>query len=98
MVLSFDEEWFWFWATLFSRKWCMHVQSPQMMHDFSITENYAIFMDHALIFDPKTMITEKSLPFKCAFHLPYPPLLDPPCVLGGVLTSYVLHSWSIALP
>ena len=40
-----------------------------MMHDFAITPKYAIFMDHALIFDPKHMIKEKSLPFRCAARL-----------------------------
>ena len=36
-----------------------------MMHDFAITEHYAICMDHALIFDPKHMIKEKTVPFRC---------------------------------
>nr|POE92675.1 carotenoid 9,10(9',10')-cleavage dioxygenase 1 [Quercus suber] len=34
-----------------------------MMHDFAITENYAIFMDHPLIFKPKEMVKEKRSAF-----------------------------------
>lgn len=32
------------------------VSGPVMMHDFAITENYAIFMDLPLYFEPKAMI------------------------------------------
>ena len=42
------------------------VQASQVMHDFAVTENYAVFMDHALIFDPQHMVKENSLPFRCA--------------------------------
>ncbi|GAB4828081.1 Dixin [Ancistrocladus abbreviatus] len=34
-----------------------------MMHDFAITENYAIFMDLPLYFSPKDMVKEKTLIF-----------------------------------
>ncbi|PON40751.1 Carotenoid cleavage dioxygenase [Trema orientale] len=39
------------------------VPDPIMMHDFAITENYAIFMDLPLIFRPKEMVKEKKLIF-----------------------------------
>ncbi|XP_031126411.1 carotenoid 9,10(9',10')-cleavage dioxygenase 1-like [Ipomoea triloba] len=35
-----------------------------MMHDFAITENYAIFMDLPLYFQPKEMVTKKQLAYK----------------------------------
>lgn len=41
------------------------------MHDFAVTENYAIFMDHALIFDGEHMVKANSLPFRCASFLSY---------------------------
>ncbi|KAK4591927.1 hypothetical protein RGQ29_016412 [Quercus rubra] len=39
------------------------ITDPIMMHDFAITENYAIFMDHPLIFKPKEMVKEKKSAF-----------------------------------
>ncbi|XP_075645811.1 carotenoid 9,10(9',10')-cleavage dioxygenase 1-like [Castanea sativa] len=39
------------------------ISDPIMMHDFAITENYAIFMDHPLIFKPKEMVKEKKSAF-----------------------------------
>lgn len=39
------------------------IPAPVMMHDFAITENYAIFMDLPLYFRPKEMVKEKKLPF-----------------------------------
>jgi carotenoid cleavage dioxygenase-like enzyme len=36
---------------------------PQMMHDFAITANYAVFMDHALVFEPQEMVKRNTLPF-----------------------------------
>ncbi|KAK6928746.1 Carotenoid oxygenase [Dillenia turbinata] len=39
------------------------VSEPIMMHDFAITENYAIFMDLPLYFRPKEMVKEKRLIF-----------------------------------
>lgn len=39
------------------------VSDPIMMHDFAITENYAIFMDLPLYFRPKEMVKEKKLIF-----------------------------------
>jgi carotenoid cleavage dioxygenase-like enzyme len=39
------------------------VQAPQMMHDFAITGKYAVFMDHALVFDGAAMVKKKQLPF-----------------------------------
>ncbi|CAL9004074.1 unnamed protein product [Prunus brigantina] len=39
------------------------VADPIMMHDFAITENYAIFMDLPLYFRPKEMVKEKNLIF-----------------------------------
>ena len=44
------------------------VQAPQMMHDFAVTENYAVFMDQALVMDGRTMVQEKSLPVKYALQ------------------------------
>ncbi|CAI9768845.1 unnamed protein product [Fraxinus pennsylvanica] len=37
------------------------ISGPVMMHDFAITENYAIFMDLPLYFRPKEMVKEKML-------------------------------------
>ncbi|EXB32779.1 hypothetical protein L484_012509 [Morus notabilis] len=37
------------------------ISDPVMMHDFAITENYAIFMDLPLIMKPKEMVTENRL-------------------------------------
>ncbi|PRQ54664.1 putative carotenoid oxygenase [Rosa chinensis] len=39
------------------------VPAPIMMHDFAITENYAIFMDLPLYFRPKEMVKEGKLIF-----------------------------------
>ncbi|XP_059460089.1 carotenoid 9,10(9',10')-cleavage dioxygenase 1-like [Corylus avellana] len=39
------------------------ISEPIMMHDFAITENYAIFMDLPLYFRPKEMVKEKQLLF-----------------------------------
>ncbi|KAM1577661.1 carotenoid 9,10(9',10')-cleavage dioxygenase 1-like isoform X1 [Malus sylvestris] len=39
------------------------IADPVMMHDFAITENYAIFMDLPLIFKPKEMVKEKKFIF-----------------------------------
>ncbi|XP_051146077.1 carotenoid 9,10(9',10')-cleavage dioxygenase [Andrographis paniculata] len=39
------------------------VPEPIMMHDFAITENYAIFMDLPLYFRPKEMVKEKKFVF-----------------------------------
>ncbi|KAK6119246.1 hypothetical protein DH2020_047009 [Rehmannia glutinosa] len=39
------------------------VAEPIMMHDFAITENYAIFMDLPLYFRPKEMVKEKKFVF-----------------------------------
>ncbi|XP_024929404.3 carotenoid 9,10(9',10')-cleavage dioxygenase 1 isoform X2 [Ziziphus jujuba] len=39
------------------------VSQPIMMHDFAITENYAIFMDLPLYFRPKEMVKENTLIF-----------------------------------
>ncbi|CAA3012611.1 carotenoid cleavage dioxygenase 1 [Olea europaea subsp. europaea] len=39
------------------------VSGPIMMHDFAITENYAIFMDLPLYFKPKEMVKEKKFIF-----------------------------------
>ncbi|XP_062115359.1 carotenoid 9,10(9',10')-cleavage dioxygenase 1-like [Humulus lupulus] len=37
------------------------ISDPIMMHDFAITENYAIFMDLPLFFRPKEMVMENKL-------------------------------------
>ncbi|OMP10070.1 Carotenoid oxygenase [Corchorus olitorius] len=37
------------------------ISEPIMMHDFAITENYAIFLDLPLYFRPKEMVKEKKL-------------------------------------
>lgn len=39
------------------------IPDPIMMHDFAITENYAIFMDLPLYFRPKEMVKENKLIF-----------------------------------
>ncbi|XP_062116294.1 carotenoid 9,10(9',10')-cleavage dioxygenase 1-like [Humulus lupulus] len=39
------------------------VSDPIMMHDFAITENYAIFMDLPMFFRPKEMVKENKLIF-----------------------------------
>ncbi|XVF33731.1 hypothetical protein REPUB_Repub17cG0193700 [Reevesia pubescens] len=39
------------------------ISEPIMMHDFAITENYAIFLDLPLYFRPKEMVKEKKLIF-----------------------------------
>ncbi|XP_078435749.1 carotenoid 9,10(9',10')-cleavage dioxygenase-like [Wolffia australiana] len=39
------------------------IQEPVMMHDFAITENYAIFMDLPLYFRPKNMVKNGTLIF-----------------------------------
>ncbi|KAI3861107.1 hypothetical protein MKW92_043811 [Papaver armeniacum] len=39
------------------------IADPVMMHDFAITENYAVFMDLPLYFRPKDMVKEKKLIF-----------------------------------
>ncbi|XP_019426194.1 PREDICTED: carotenoid 9,10(9',10')-cleavage dioxygenase 1-like isoform X2 [Lupinus angustifolius] len=39
------------------------ISDPVMMHDFAITENYAIFMDLPLYFRPKEMVKENKLIF-----------------------------------
>ncbi|KAK1551742.1 hypothetical protein Q3G72_003879 [Acer saccharum] len=39
------------------------VPAPIMMHDFAITENYAIFMDLPLYFRPKEMVKESKFIF-----------------------------------
>ncbi|KAL4601068.1 hypothetical protein ACB092_11G245200 [Castanea dentata] len=40
------------------------ISEPIMMHDFAITENYAIFMDLSLYFKKKEMVTENKLILK----------------------------------
>lgn len=40
----------------------MDMQAPQMMHDFAVTDQYVIFLDHALVIQPKAMLKEKTLP------------------------------------
>ncbi|VFQ75925.1 unnamed protein product [Cuscuta campestris] len=40
------------------------IPEPVMMHDFAITENYAIFMDLPLYFRPKEMVKNKEFIFK----------------------------------
>ncbi|XWS35517.1 hypothetical protein CRYUN_Cryun20dG0004000 [Craigia yunnanensis] len=39
------------------------ISEPILMHDFAITENYAIFLDLPLYFRPKEMVKEKKLIF-----------------------------------
>lgn len=39
------------------------IPEPIMMHDFAITENYAIIMDLPLYFRPKEMVKDKKLIF-----------------------------------
>jgi carotenoid cleavage dioxygenase-like enzyme len=42
----------------------MHVQDVLIMHDFAVTEKYAVFLDHAMVFDPKHMVKAKTVPFR----------------------------------
>ncbi|KAK9808682.1 hypothetical protein WJX72_001857 [[Myrmecia] bisecta] len=37
---------------------------PIMMHDFAITQDYAIFLDMPLLFKPEVMVKEDSLPLR----------------------------------
>ncbi|KAL3622516.1 Dixin [Castilleja foliolosa] len=39
------------------------IPAPVMMHDFAITDNYAIFMDLPLYFRPKEMVKENKIAF-----------------------------------
>ncbi|KAK9089692.1 hypothetical protein Scep_028774 [Stephania cephalantha] len=39
------------------------ISDPVLMHDFAITENYAVFMDLPLYFRPKDMVKENQLIF-----------------------------------
>ncbi|KAJ6750878.1 hypothetical protein OIU85_001417 [Salix viminalis] len=39
------------------------ISDPIMMHDFAITENYAVFMDLPLYFQPKEMVKDKKFIF-----------------------------------
>eukprot|EP01068_Selenidium_serpulae_P010997 Selendium_serpulae@DN5581_c1_g1_i3.p1 len=34
-----------------------------MMHDIAITENYVIILDHPLVFEPMSMLTQNRIPF-----------------------------------
>ena len=52
------------------------VQAPQMMHDFAVTENYAVFLDHALVYVEKHMLRGSSIPFRyvlLGFSVPWAP-------------------------
>ena len=40
------------------------VQAPQMMHDFAVTEHYAVFMDHAFVYDKTHMLKGNSIPYR----------------------------------
>ncbi|KAJ0260519.1 hypothetical protein HA466_0067120 [Hirschfeldia incana] len=40
------------------------ISEPIMMHDFAITETYAIFMDLPMYFRPKEMVKEKKMAYK----------------------------------
>jgi len=42
----------------------VNLPHPVMMHDFAMTENHVIFIVCPLVFDPKVMIAEGTLPFK----------------------------------
>lgn len=46
------------------------ISRPQMMHDFAMSENYAIFLDTALVFDPKNMVKTGGMPFVTDKALP----------------------------
>lgn len=46
-----------------SKDYPVDISRGQMMHDFAITENFAVFCDAAVAFDPANMITNNSLPF-----------------------------------
>ncbi|GAB4824146.1 hypothetical protein N2152v2_011192 [Parachlorella kessleri] len=39
------------------------LEQPVMMHDFALTEDYVIFYDCPLVFDPKLMVKENATPF-----------------------------------
>lgn len=46
-----------------SRQYPVDISRGQMMHDFAITENFAVFCDAAVAFDPTNMVTKGGLPF-----------------------------------
>jgi carotenoid cleavage dioxygenase-like enzyme len=62
-----------------SDEWCVYKQieadgrisiersidlsQPQMMHDFAMTKNFVIFLDGAIVFDPKAMVRDGTMPF-----------------------------------
>lgn len=46
-----------------SQEYPVDISKGQMMHDFAITEKFAVFCDAAVAFDPKSMITKGTLPF-----------------------------------
>jgi carotenoid cleavage dioxygenase-like enzyme len=73
-----------------SQSYPVDVQAPQVMHDFAVTEKYAVFIDHALVFDPQYMIKEKALPFRSTLFAPLT-LIRTSCgsslwLLSGLLT------------
>lgn len=46
-----------------SRDYPVDVSRPQVMHDFAVTETYAVFMDAALVFEPEEMARRGRMPF-----------------------------------
>lgn len=42
----------------------VNISRGQMMHDFAITENHAVFCDAGVVFNPIHMITQGGLPFE----------------------------------
>jgi carotenoid cleavage dioxygenase-like enzyme len=53
-----------------SRDYPVDISRGQMMHDFAITENFAVFLDSAVVFDPVHMVTNDALPFRGDFEQP----------------------------
>lgn len=46
-----------------SRTVTIDLSRPQMMHDFAITRNYAVFLDAAIVFDPSKLVKGGNIPF-----------------------------------
>lgn len=64
---------------------------PVMMHDMAITEDYAIFLDFPMLFDPKVGTVSEALPSTSALFGYRMRLLCKSCEPNMRLTSSVLN-------